>query len=574
MLEMNLESIRKQEFKNVENTGKSIAMRIRGIEISSSYKIISAAYGAYLAKINKIMDGKELINYIRGNLKESTQYFLRDQTNDIFWESVIEISKEYTAETLLAVVLWFPTTEGRHSIDRDTPLGIIKLVNMILEPQNEQVADFCCGSGNFLSYVAEKNENVSLYGIEIDTQQKEISNIRISLLSDNALVEQGTVFSVPAEKKYAKIFCDYPWGIRLRDKFSDVEHVGEIDSLIPEVERLTTFDWMFIANVIAHLSDDGKAVVITTNGITLNGGLSKNIRERLIKRGLIEAVIALPGNLYQTTGISTSILVLSKKNTKVRFIDATDMATKGRRQNELNDKSINKIAKMMLEESSCSMLVDLKKLEENDYVFNPSRYLQTEIKVEDGVPFESVIKSITRGAQVKASELDKLVSEEPTDYQYLMLANIQDGMINEDLPYIKELDKKLEKYCIKNNNLIISKNGIPVKVAVASVEDGKKILGNGNLYIVELDTEQVDPYFVKAYLESENGMVALSRILVGTMLPNIPVDGLKRLQIPVPSKLEQKRIVDKYVAKMDEIRVLRYKLQKATAELKTIFEEG
>lgn len=68
-----------------------------------------------------------------------------------------------------------------------------------------------------------------------------------------------------------------------------------------------------------------------------------------------------------------------------------------------------------------------------------------------------MIVNITRGAQIKASELDELVSYEPTDFQYLMLANIQDGIISDDLPYLKELDKKQEKYCIKNNSLVISK---------------------------------------------------------------------------------------------------------------------
>ena len=35
-----------------------------------------------------------------------------------------------------------------------------------------------------------------------------------------------------------------------------------------------------------------------------------------------------------------------------------------------------------------------------------------------------------------------------------------------------------QKYCIKNNSLVISKNGAPVKIAVASVEEGRKIFGN------------------------------------------------------------------------------------------------
>lgn len=58
--------------------------------------------------------------------------------------------------------------------------------------------------------------------------------------------------------------------------------------------------------------------------------------------------------------------------------------------------------------------------------------------------FETVIKNITRGAQIKASVLDEIVSDKPTNMQYLMLANLQDGIISDELPYLKGIDSKYE----------------------------------------------------------------------------------------------------------------------------------
>ena len=142
--------------------------------------------------------------------------------------------------------------------------------------------------------------------------------------------------------------------------------------------------------------------------------------------------------------------------------------------------------------------------------------------------FETVIKNITRGAQIKASVLDEIVSDKPTNMQYLMLANLQDGIISDELPYLKGIDSKYEKYCIKNGSLVISKNASPVKMAIASVQEGNKILANGNLYVIELDEDKINPYFLKAYLESENGKAALSRVAVGATLLNLPVEGLKK----------------------------------------------
>ena len=314
--------------------------------------------------------------------------------------------------------------------------------------------------------------------------------------------------------------------------------------------------------------------MVTTNGTTWNGGISKTIREKFVKQGWIEAVISLPGNLYTSTGIPTSLLVLSKGNKTIRMVDASSMATVGRRQNVLSDDALVKIVDMLTNDTDNAKSVTIEEIKNQDYAINPSRFLEVEHEVKDGVPFEDLIVNVTRGAQVKANELDEMVSEEPTEYQYLMLANIQDGIISDELPFLKSMDKKMEKYCIKNNSLVISKNGAPVKVAVASVTEGRKILANGNLYVIELDENKINPYFVKAYLESENGAIALSRVTVGAVMPNIPVDGLKKIMIPCPNKEEQDKVAEKYLAKMDEVRVLKYKLAKATAELKSIYEEG
>ena len=110
-------------------------------------------------------------------------------------------------------------------------------------------------------------------------------------------------------------------------------------------------------------------------------------------------------------------------------------------------------------------------------------------------------------------------------------------------------------------------------MAIASVKEGNKILANGNLYVIELDKERINPYFLEAYLESENGKVSLSRVAVGATLLNLPVEGLKNITIPLPDLKSQKIIADKYYAKINEIKELKYRLEKATAELEHIYTE-
>ena len=165
-----------------------------------------------------------------------------------------------------------------------------------------------------------------------------------------------------------------------------------------------------------------------------------------------------------------------------------------------------------------------------------------------------------------------MVSDSVTNMQYLMLANIQNGIIDDKLPYLSYIDPKYDRYCLKNNTLILSKNGFPYKVAVASVSEGQRILANGNLYIIELDEDKANPYYIKAFFDSEQGHAVLKSITVGAAMPNIGVDKLKKVEIPLPSMDEQSRIAQRYQAALDEIATIKLQLEKAVSKLHHIFD--
>lgn len=571
MLNITLNELREEEFEGVEKVTYDIASRMRGNSVMMPSQLFGVAYLAYLVADNGIENTEELIEYVKNELPIEQSLFVREAIGDA-WSVAIDLGYSYTTETLVATLLWMPTSNGRYGAEMETPESIAKLSTKVLNIKNDNVADFCSGTGNFLMEAIGCDAGSKYYGVEINTQCKEISAIRLQLISEHVTIEQGTVFDMDASKKFDKIFCDYPWSMKVWNLAK--EKMQEFESIIPEIKKVANADWLFILNVLQHLEDDGKAVVVTTNGTTWNGGISKTIREKFVKQGWLEAVISLPANLYTSTGIATSLLVLSKGNKTVRMVDASEMATVGRRQNVLSEDALANIVDMLSNDTDNAKSVTIEEIKNQDYAINPSRFLEVEHEVKDGVPFEDLIVNVTRGAQVKANELDEMVSEEPTEYQYLMLANIQDGIICDELPFLKSMDKKMEKYCIKNNSLVISKNGAPVKVAVASVTEGRKILANGNLYVIELDEKKVNPYFVKAYLESENGAIALARVTVGAVMPNIPVDGLKKIMIPCPDMSVQNEVAERYLAKMDEVKILKHKLARATAELKSVYEEG
>ena len=142
--------------------------------------------------------------------------------------------------------------------------SVAKLATRILNIENDKVADFCCGTGNFLMEAIGASPDSKYYGIEINTYCKEISNIRLQLISEQVTIEQGNALEMSVAKKFDKIFCDYPWNMKVFNLGK--EKMQEFESVIPEIKKVVNADWLFILNAMKHLEEDGKAVVVTTNG--------------------------------------------------------------------------------------------------------------------------------------------------------------------------------------------------------------------------------------------------------------------------------------------------------------------
>lgn len=184
-----------------------------------------------------------------------------------------------------------------------------------------------------------------------------------------------------------------------------------------------------------------------------------------------------------------------------------------------------------------------------------------------------MILNITRGAQVRARDLDKLISLKDTHIKYLRLADITEGHISEELQSLTELDPSLERYCLQENNIILSKNGYPYKVAIAQPKTGEKILATGNLYIIKVDQSKIHPLYLKAFLESEVGIQQLKRITAGVAIPNISIASLKKMQIPCPPMDQQLHLVERYQKQQAEIFALKEALDASVAQLQEITSE-
>lgn len=520
--------------------------------------------------LQAIVDGKI-------DIPDDVRLLAQEVLNDKLWNRLLQMVTKYSPEEFaLAAVMPVTDYEPKKTMATSTPDAILKLAHKLLDVKaGEKVADVCCGSGAYIVSAALEEANASYHGYEIHRASGAAALMKAELLGADVKVTLGDVFAIADSNempKYDKVFADPPFGLKLKDLGVGDRYLDRLAEQYPGLSKGTSAAWVFNALLYDMLAENGKAIAIMTNGSTWNG-IDIPMRKYFVERKMVECVIALPSKLFASTIIPTTLIVLSHNNDAVRMIDATKHCQQGRRQNDFSSENIETIVDALTEDYDYSRSISIEELRENDYALHLSRYVADDLGFHNGVPFESVIKSISRGAPCTASQLDEMVSDDVTDMQYLMLANIQDGMIDDKLPYLSYIDPKYEKYCLKNNALILSKNGFPYKVAVASVQEGQRILANGNLYIIELDEAKADPFYVKAFFDSEQGRAALKNITVGAAMPNIGVDNLKKVEIPLPDIEVQKRVAQKYRYMLNEIAATKRYLGEMISRLYRIFDE-
>ena len=543
-------------------------LRVMSGDNKSRYLTI-LAYILYRASKDNIkdLDSIELFESscdVDSSIKIELDYYCHD-----IWP-VLDRLKIYgfDEDNLLAYLLFNNDLEDSLR-EASTPRGILKLAAKILDVQeNESVLELCSGKGNFFVELALLRENIKYTGIELSMANNFIANIRASVLERDISLVLSDAMTYKTENKADKLFANYPFLINV----SDMENIVKDMEMLPDNIKRASSDWIFNLKLVEQMKSGGKAVAVMTNGTTWNS-TDKKIREYFIKSGFIEATILLPPKLFPGISVATTLVIFSHGNTNIKMIDAGENFTKEGRRNVLSDNDISDILELLQKDGKNSITISIKEIEENDYIINASRYLEKAPEIKDGVAIANIVKSITRGAQLRASDLDENKSNEPTNYRYIMLSNINDGDIYfTDNQYLKDIQPNLKKFCVRNNSIILTKTGSPdFKSAVVQVAEGTEILATGNMFILEIDEKKANPYYVQALFDSELGRALFKSIYVGSAIPTIPLEKLRKLEIPLPSLEEQNIIGEKYKEELGRIADLKEKLLTSREKLKRIY---
>ena len=340
----------------------------------------------------------------------------------------------------------FALAEGRKGGEFYTPRSVVRLLVEMLEPYQGRVYDPCCGSSGmfvqsmeFIRAHASGNGNggkargdISIYGQESNYTTWRMARMNLAIRGIEGRIEHGDSFH---NDRHPDLRADYilanppfnvsDWGgERLRD-----DKRWEYGA--PPAGN-ANFAW--VQHFLHHLAPRGTAGFVLANGsMSSNQSGEGEIRTNIIEAGLVDCIVALPGQLFRSTQIPACLWFLRRgrgasaqdRQGETLFIDARKLGRMtDRTHRDLSPEDIARVANAYHAwrgEEDTGEYADvpgfcksaaLEEIRKHGHVLTPGRYVGAEPQEEDGEPFAEKMARLTvqwRKQQAEAQRLDAAI---------------------------------------------------------------------------------------------------------------------------------------------------------------------
>jgi type I restriction enzyme M protein len=337
-----------------------------------------------------------------------------------------------------------------------TPRVVAKIMAKILVP-NDVISvtlyDPGAGSGSLLLALAHQIGEDKCFIYTQDISQKSCEFLRLNLILNNLAhslnnVIKGNTLVTPHHKndekndlkKFDYIVSNPPFKTDFsaeRETLASPMHKKRFFAGVPKVppkeKKKMAIYQLFIQHIIYSLNSDGKAAIVVPTGfLAEKSKIALKIRQKLVDKKWLRAVVQMPPNIFATTGTNVSILFIdkSKLNETTILVDASKLGTPvkdGKNQKTLlSQEEENQIINTVHDNESVeyfSVVVENEKIKETKYSFAAGHYFDVKIEYCNLTPkeFKSKIKNHQKNLKKyfkDSKEIEKKLFSEMEKIEY------------------------------------------------------------------------------------------------------------------------------------------------------------
>lgn len=409
----NLNETLEKVINYIEDSAKGSEFEDRFQGLFADYDVNSNKLGNTVAKRNE-----QLVKLLNG-------------IADMKIIAVNETEVDAIGDTYEYLMSMYASNAGKSGGEYYTPQDVSELLTRlgtVGKKQVNKVYDPACGSGSLLlkslKVLGKDGVRKGFFG-----QEKNITTYnlcRINMFLHNVNPDK---FDIACDDTLInpQHWDDEPFELIVSNPPYALKWVGDDNPLLINDPRYSPAgvlapkskaDFAFIMHSLSWLSSNGAAAIVCFPGIMYRAGAEQKIRKYLIDNNFIDAIIALPSNLFFGTQIATCIMVLKKgkSDNNVLFIDASNEFIKVTNNNRLTKENIKNIVEAYKERSDkeyFSKLASFEEIKAENYNLSVSTYVEQEDKREkiDITELNAKIQKIVAREQVLRDEIDKIVAE-------------------------------------------------------------------------------------------------------------------------------------------------------------------
>ena len=256
----------------------------------------------------------------------------------------------------------FAAAEGKRGGEFYTPRHVVRVLVDVLEPYSGRVYDPCCGSGGmfvqteqFLERHNADLQAIAVYGQESNERTWRMAKMNLAVHGLNANLgsrwQDTFARDVHPDVEMDYVLANPPFNVKVwaRHESDPRWKYG--------VPPATNANYAWLQHILSKLAPGGSAGVVMANGsMSTNSGGEGDIRARLVEADLVSCMVALPTQLFRSTGIPVCVWFFAKdkavgergsvdRTGQVLFIDARNLGYMvDRAERALSDDDIARIA--------------------------------------------------------------------------------------------------------------------------------------------------------------------------------------------------------------------------------------